>query len=73
MNLRNSNSFNLLILSFNPSIPNDRNIRFGFLRFENSSGFPLLIFKPFIKKTERSDIHKYSIFNLQFSIPAGPG
>jgi hypothetical protein len=26
----------------------------------------------FIEKTERSDIHKYSICNLQFSIPAYP-
>jgi hypothetical protein len=26
-----------------------------------------------LNKTERSDIHKYSINNLQFSIPACPG
>jgi hypothetical protein len=28
---------------------------------------------PIKKMTERSDIHKYSIYNLQFSIPACPG
>ena len=31
-----------------------------------------IVKKPIIKMTERSDIHKYSIFNFQSSIPACP-
>jgi hypothetical protein len=32
-----------------------------------------LLLEEIIKKTERSDINKYSIFNFQYSFPACPG
>jgi len=41
-----------------------------YLRFASSGS---IIKKKTIKMKERSDIHKYSIVNLQYSIPLYPG
>jgi len=45
-------------------------------KFSNPK-FAILELVPFypaiLKRTEQRDIHKYSIYNLQFSIPAHPG
>jgi len=50
----------------------DRNVGLEFLDYKIYPGFSFETYKPFVRKPERSDIHKYSIFILQFSIPACP-